>query len=383
MDKRIVPPAVDRHDSASEMNAWKESANLDFLRSAAVLSVLGFHVLMLFEKRHSPYAAPFGILHSIGHWGVLIFFVHTSLVLMFSLERMQARFPGRPGYFPFLTRRVFRIFPLSVFIVLLVSIFRLPVANIVTGGRFEGVHLSWPGVLANLFLVQNLWHNRSVIGPLWSLPYEMQMYMLLPALFLFARWVRSAWAVFLLWGMAVFIGRHSGGLEKLGVPDFIIYVPCFLSGILSYKLTKTWRLKLPAWLWPLALATIGAAFLYNPTARNSWYCCLALGIAIPQFRDIKSAIARRVFQIIARYSYGIYLTHFICIWLAFQAINNIPLWSRWILLLMTVTVFPYASYHLIEEPMIRVGEKLASRLRDWSAPSWLNADLNLRNRTAG
>jgi peptidoglycan/LPS O-acetylase OafA/YrhL len=346
------------------MDASTESPNLDFLRSAAVLFVPTFHLLLLFEQRHSSYVKRLGIFHSLGHWGVLIFFVHTSLVLMFSLERQRLRFPGKPAYIPFLTRRVFRIFPLSVFIVLLVTIFRLPVGYL-TGGLFEPAQLHWTGIISNLLLLQNLSHTDSVIVPLWSLPYEMQMYLFLPPLFLLVWYTRRAWPVLLLWAMAVFVGMHHGGLEKRGMPDFIIYVPCFLSGVLAYALTKAWRLRLPAFLWPLMLTLLTVVYLRNPYYRNAWYCCLLLGIAIPQFREITNSVARRIFHEIARYSYGIYLTHFICIWLAFQAIGGIPEWSRWAILLVTMTVFPYVLYHLLEEPMIRVGEKMAVSFRVW------------------
>jgi peptidoglycan/LPS O-acetylase OafA/YrhL len=346
------------------MNASTESPNLDFLRSAAVLFVLNFHVLLLFEKRHSPYVSRLRFFHSVGHWGVLIFFVHTSLVLMFSLERQFVRSEGRPTYLPFIIRRVFRIFPLSICIVLLVTILNLPVAYL-TGGQFEAAHLHRMGIAANLLLVQNLTRTDSVIIPLWSLPYEMQMYLFLPALFLFAWWTRRVWPILLLWAMAVFMGRHAAGLEKLGFPDFIIYVPCFLSGVLAYQLTKSWRLKLPALLFPVVLAALTVLFLRDPSYQNAWYSCLLLGVAIPQFKEMTNSAVRGVVHIIARYSYGIYLIHFICIWLAFQAIGGIPDWSRWIILTVTVIVFPYVLYHRVEEPMIRMGQKVSVSVQNW------------------
>jgi peptidoglycan/LPS O-acetylase OafA/YrhL len=288
------------------MDALEESPNLDFLRSVAVLSVLGFHVLLLFEQRHSPYTAKLKIFHSLGHWGVLMFFVHTFLVLMFSLERQRLRFPGVPMYIPFLIRRVFRIFPLSVFVVLLVTMLRLPVGYLV-GGQFEAAHLHWTGIVSNLLLVQNLSHTDSVIVPLWSLPYEMQMYFFLPALFLLAYYTRRPWPILVLWAISVFVGRHHGAFEKRGIPDFIVYVPCFLAGVLAYKLTKMRKLRLPVWLWPVALAGLTALYLRSPDYQNAWYCCLLLGVAIPQFQEMKSVAARRVFHNIAKYSYGIYL----------------------------------------------------------------------------
>lgn len=346
------------------MDAFQESPNLDFLRSLAVLFVLGFHVLLLFGQRNSPVAVRLELLHSIGHWGVLIFFVHTSLVLMFSLERQAQRFPGKPAYLPFLARRVCRVFPLSVFVVLIVTILNLPVAHL-TGGHFEAAHLHWTGIASNLFLAQNLSHTDSVIVPLWSLPYEMQMYLFLPPLFLLAYGSRRTWPILLLWALAAFVGRHSTAFEKRGVPDLIVFVPCFLGGVLAYRLTKLRLLKLPSFLWPVVLAGLTALFLRRADNQNAWFCCLLLGCVIPQFQEITNPMIRRACQIIARYSYGIYLLHFICLWLAFQAIPGIPEWSRWMILLVSIVGFPFVVYHVLEEPMIRAGERVAASFRTW------------------
>lgn len=345
------------------MNSSHESSNLDFMRSMAVLFVFGDHVLIYFQQHHSPYVTRLGLLTYIGHWGVLMFFVHTSLVLMFSLERMQCRFPGKPLYLPFLAKRVFRLFPLSVLTVLVVTIFKLPVGQIV-GGRFLPAHLDWGGIILNLLLLQNLKYTPSVIAPLWSLSYEMQMYLVLPPLFLLVRASRRVWPLLLLWVVAVLVGTHARGLARFGVPDFIIYLPCFLSGVVAYKLTAAWRPRVPALLWPFALALMTAIFLARPNHWSTWwYCCLLLGAAAPQFREMTGLVARRMCNTIARYSYGIYLLHFICIWLSFQAIRGVPEWTRWIVLLVTTSVFPYVCYHLVEEPMIRVGERVTEALR--------------------
>jgi peptidoglycan/LPS O-acetylase OafA/YrhL len=344
------------------MNASQESPDLDFLRSFAVLSVVGFHVLELFEQRHSPHVARLRLFHSIGQWGVLIFFVHTSLVLMFSLERQQLRYPAKPSYIPFLARRIFRIFPLSVAVVSVVALLRAPLSNLI-GGQFIDAHLRWGGITSNLLLLQNLTHTDSIIAPLWSLPYEMQMYLFLPLLFALARSTRYAWSLALLWGVAVFFGSHDGWLERHGVPDFVMYVPCFLAGVIAYSLTKIRNPWLPSLLWPPTLTAITLFYLLSPSYQRAWFACLMLGLAIPQFREITNPISRKSCHVIARYSYGIYLTHFLCIWLAFQVAANQPEWVRWIVLFATVIGFPIPLYHYVEEPMIMLGESVASALR--------------------
>jgi hypothetical protein len=65
-----------------------------------------------------------------GHFGVLIFFVHSSLVLLFSRECQDSRAPGAAMLTPFLIRRIFRIHPLSIVVVVLVELYRIPVGHL-------------------------------------------------------------------------------------------------------------------------------------------------------------------------------------------------------------------------------------------------------------
>ena len=59
---------------------FRDLANLDMLRTVAVLLVFGDHLARSMKFRG---------LGDIGHLGVLLFFVHTSLVLMLSIGRLR------------------------------------------------------------------------------------------------------------------------------------------------------------------------------------------------------------------------------------------------------------------------------------------------------
>src|SRR5579859_6702695 len=166
---------VPRASSAAVSTSSSESANLDLLRSVAVLFVVAFHLALYFGVVRPEQRG----LYSLGHWGVLMFFVHTSLVLMRSLARLRQRFPGESLFLEFMVRRCFRLLPLSSFAVLVIALFHLPVGHLDKGHFLAGSTRS-VDVLANLLLVQNLTKIESIEAPLWSLPFEMQMYLVLP-----------------------------------------------------------------------------------------------------------------------------------------------------------------------------------------------------------
>ena len=78
--------------------ARSESPNLDFLRAVAVMSVYVFHLLYTVGLSHIPTPdvhPDFGWF--LGRFGVLIFFVHTSLV---PDDVARAVGPAGPPFFP-------------------------------------------------------------------------------------------------------------------------------------------------------------------------------------------------------------------------------------------------------------------------------------------
>ena len=117
-----------------------ESRNLDLLRSVVVLLVLVDHLFMA-----AGLADRYPVVYDMGRLGVLMFFVHTSLVLMLSLERSEDRNSG-DLFRGFYIRWAFRIYPLSIACVLLACAFGVPQTPggaPATRGAFQ--------IIANLF----------------------------------------------------------------------------------------------------------------------------------------------------------------------------------------------------------------------------------------
>ena len=61
---------------------------------------------------------------------------------------------------------------------------------------------------------------------------------------------------------------------------------------------------------------------------------------------------------IATYSYGLYLAHVFCLWLAFTFVRA-PFPVQVLLWIAALFLVPFAAYHVIEAPGIRLGVRVA------------------------
>ena len=330
--------------------------NLDVLRSTAVLAVLSQHLAYSLGHR----SLAFG---RLGHAGVLMFFVHTSLVLMASLERDGA--PETSGWMRrFYLRRAFRIYPLAWVVIAAVVLLKVPAGTI--PAKYDAP--SAGTIAANIALVQDLAGRNDVLVALWTLPIELQMYVLLPLCFLLARTNRATWmalmvvsgiaaATFYSWGNSE--PHRILGLWRLRV---LAYLPCFLMGVLAYfLLRRRGATRLPAWSWPIVIALdLACLILWRVNWTVSIAFCAALGFAIPLVRDARPSAYTRGAHSIATYSYGIYLVHLLALRVGFSVLHDWPAPTEWLATTAVLTAGSYLGYHVIEKPAIEMGRRLAS-----------------------
>jgi peptidoglycan/LPS O-acetylase OafA/YrhL len=313
------------------------SANLDFLRAVAVLCVFFAH---LYERLLQQHTLPS---HHFGQPGVIIFFVHTSLVLMMSLDR--SKLTGRPMFQEFFVHRFFRLYPLSIVCVL--------VAYLAPGSTWSVREL-----LTNLALTTNLTYDDVMVGGLWTLPLEVQMYVMLPFLFVCLRNRPISW-VFALWLASIPIALIQPGIS--GRLQVLSYVPCFLGGVIAWRMGP--RAALPGWLWPLGLMVAALPWMTSPGNQFAfrWITCLALGLAIPLFKEMPTSWLTSVSKTIAKYSYGIYLTHVAALTIAFGRMSHYPMYLQVCAFAVIAVILPLMAYHLIEHPMITFGKQLLTK----------------------
>ncbi len=329
--------------------------NLDILRALAVLMVLGAHVIEMAAIQNANLSIhPYNLI--LGRLGVLLFFVHTALVLNYSMAR--SHLAGWDEIRQFYIRRVFRIYPLAIATVALIVALEVPAMP------WREYGASWASIVTSVLLMGNLLYIDPVEVPMWSLPIEVQMYVTLPIIYLIVRrrpsWVLGLWLLSLpvAWLQPTYLGR----LSVLG------FVPCFLGGVLAFSLSKRAEFKLPSWAWLPTLLVIGAAYIalqgrmqnihFAPAA---WLTCLLVGAIIPSFAESTAAGLNKAAAFVAKYSYGIYLLHVTALWVGCVVLADLPYWLQWTVAGITLCVLTGLGYHYIEEPAIRLGSRLASR----------------------
>ena len=321
--------------------------NLDFARSVAVISVVVEHALLsLGVFRVGPFPVA-----SLGVMGVMVFFVLTTLVLMWSLER-------KPHALDFYIRRIFRIYPLALVAIAVVVLFHAPVA----GPVFDPFHYNHPGLKAILVqstLVPNITSGPPppIMGVLWSLPYEVEMYVLLPVLFFFLRKNFAVWPLLLMWAMPVSFTR----MESPNSHNFAVAIGYFLPGAMAYVGFGRWKPRFPAWLFAVYIGALWVAFLLHPNFHSGWFACLFVGLGLPMFRQMRAEWVIVPSRIIAKYSYGVYLTHPFALVIGLYLLRGHSLELRLLATVVPLVVLPVVAYHLLEHPMIRIGSRLAAR----------------------
>ncbi len=320
----------------------KDLPNLDMVRALAVVCVLVSHILSALNR------IPQGYWY--GGFGVCLFFVHTALVLMWSLER-------RPNTVDFYVRRIARIYPLAIVAVTIAVLTHAPTGVFREGdGFFHYMASSLKQVATHFLLIQNFFSGSFILYPMWSLPIEVQMYVLLPVLFFFLRKNMALWPLLLFWALAAAIAHQAFGPEVQNLP---VSIPFFLPGLMAYVGFPRRRAMLPGWSFVLALAAVTWIGGHAGSQQRAWWPCLALGLMLPSFRQMGQNFFTKLCWYVARYSYGIYLTHPFALVLAFYVGRG---WSwpvQFAVLFGSLAAFSVAAFHLIEAPFMRLGAKAA------------------------
>ena len=289
--------------------------NFNLIRIIAALAVLITHSFAL--ARGTGAAEPFrdSLGMTMGSIAVDVFFVTSGFLVTGSLL-------GRQSLLEFAWARVLRVFP-ALLIMLFLTVFglgpfftSLPVSSYLLDSRtymylvkcatvFTGVVYDLPGVFpGNPF-------KNVVNGSLWSLPYEIRMYVILAVGWAAIRMSKSLnlrafdhAIVTVAAGAGLFgIGRHFSSTTD---DQFVMLLFMFFSGAAFYVLKEHITLSRP-YFWVCVIALLSSALIGRQTFFTVYVLTLAYTLLYLAY--IPSGLVRR-YSRAGDYSYGVYIYAF-------------------------------------------------------------------------
>jgi peptidoglycan/LPS O-acetylase OafA/YrhL len=382
----------------------------DFLRAMACLAVLMHHLAFRMNIGEAPeMVQPLLQFFVMGSFGVSVFFVLSGFLLARPFWLALDRGEAMPSLKVYTMRRLARIIP-GFWLALTASL----LLDLALGGKVLDAERLMRFV-AGLLLVSD-WHWVTLFpvdnnGPLWSIGFEVTAYLLLPLCLAVLFAVRSGgWTARLLWlgviglvlcahaGVVAFLpideverGWDHGltGGAKAWVPRYnpIGFFAIFAIGALAAGVQVMIRNK------HVLFDIIGVAAVIGAGAVMAWgiggqtegfgwldipygfpLMPLAVGVALVALPASK--VAGRVLDnppavFIARISFGIYIWHFLIMWLAphvvpeaFQT-SGAEGWSNWLWtsagVIAVTLVVATASFYLLEQPVVNWARSLEKR----------------------
>ncbi|EFJ1799419.1 acyltransferase [Escherichia coli] len=211
---------------------------LDPLRGLAATSVMAHHSLLMYNLMNGGSWSTIGpsiqmgqstkrIFDSLGNVPVSIFFMITAF--LFFERLIQKR--GSLDFSEFYFKRILRIVPM--YLVMVVSVMLTYTLFGINGGAYEIIRsiLSWLSFsfLPVKSLTDELIGGRAAAGVIWTLAIEWKFYIMIPAIALFTKNLKTA-SFFVLASIAIVISSFLFGL--MPERDAVISL-CFSTGMIS------------------------------------------------------------------------------------------------------------------------------------------------------
>ncbi len=348
-----------------------EDPVIEALRGFAALLVVATHYAYMLSSRPNAWG--------FASTGVDLFFVLSGYVF-------APYFFGRKlSLGPHLIRRFFRLYPLYVAALLLYVALKLP-----DGGawRYFGVHLLMGHTLSSTDVA--FFYNPAF----WSLPAEVEYYLLLPLLV----WLAARTGFLGL--LVVSIGLHMALLAAADPAEpansaraiAMVHTPGllveFLLGSAAYRAAQMYPGQASAWwrlcfgLGGLLLVGLAYALLIAPRVGQGpspslWISGnIGLGAAVGYAAVVSALVCliRSVgaaigwwFLLMGQLSYGVYLFHNASPKLLAMAGTPATGWLALVSALVLTLVMAWGAHHLIEHPLRRYGRALSQRWRTRNA----------------
>lgn len=394
-------------DPAAIPALFRRSNALDLLRAAAMLLVIGRHLVPHLERfgtAPEPFRSMLALWHSVGWLGVDLFFV-LSGYLISGLLFSEFKATGRIDVGRFLARRGMKIYP-AYYVFLLYGVLRAAAGVATTESSMADFGRFLSDLAPCLILVQN-YADRFPFGHTWSLAVEEHFYLTLP--FAIAWLGRKQRLTSIVWiGLGVILAlplaRSFAALQPQIDAGRVYSLTHFrldslLLGVLFRYLTLSGTLPkiLPARYTPFLLMGGAAPFLLPAFLHWDHPFILGPGLTLISFgsvaliwcalnvdanRNGRAPLWLGVCAWIGRNSYSTYLWHVTVMGWAIQGAAKVlphlgmPSWLQ----LTTVVVGATAAVIFVGALMTHLVEAPFLRLRDRWVPPRAGLTSNSRDR---
>jgi peptidoglycan/LPS O-acetylase OafA/YrhL len=314
--------------------------SLDGLRAISISFVILAHLV---KWKHIPLRT----METYGATGVHVFFVLSGFLIT-SLLLREYECSSTINLRDFYTRRAFRIFPAAFVFLGVVSFLYWP-------------RIGWYHLAAAVFYVANMDLSRPwIFGHLWSLSIEEQFYLLWP--FAVKKWYRYRIVILL----CVFLGTpvfrtalyafkvHSGLITSLPAFSNHLAIGCLLA-IFAARLPKIRR----SWAAVMLFVVIGTPWFAGSTPSRTLFMLFVLH---PLLNIAIAGIVLHVIQVpyralnwtpvawLGKISYSLYLWQEL--WCSNAALH------AGLILVVPALACACVSYYIVEQPMLRLRERL-------------------------
>lgn len=332
----------------------RQNNNLDIVRLVAACMVIYGHAhAVLPIGVNSDFVARWIQFDYSGSLAVKIFFFLSGLVVTNSL--LQKKSLGQ-----FALARIFRIWPALLVVVTICAFVMGPLVSDLSWKNYLAQPEAWSYVQKNLLMqlqyelpgVFTNQPNQAVNGSLWSIPYEVDAYIVLAALFAL-RLHRYKWLATAVVGLIILDPITGNQLLFTWRPQNLsidTLAPCFAFGVLL----ALWREK----IYVSAAAPLGALVLFLALRQHShayylFYAALFLGILY-----LCSVPAMVALRLPADVSYGVYLWGWPVQQLLAVYFPELGLGFNKYMAMLLATILGALSWYGVEKPCIRVGQRL-------------------------
>lgn len=300
------------------------------MRGLGALIVAFYHFRLEIPDQVALDEATFHIFPEL-HVFLDMFFIVSGVVICTVYSRVFEPGVTWPRFKSYIMARLGRIYPLHVFMLLLVLLLQLsrPVAGALglvdTDATVfnDGAYSVW-SFISNIFLLHSLGLHDMLTwnAPSWTISVEMAAYLVFVCMFLIpARWRIPYQVVTLIVSVAILawvVPGHPVGSLDLSY-DYGVFrcLAGFMTGALIYEMAKRDILERPL---PMNIAQVVGLILFICMLVYSWWdvlCYPIMGLYMWGLRSESGLIGRfikqRLFYWLGEISYSIYLLHFVII----------------------------------------------------------------------